>query len=519
MENESRTKKTLLNARINIICYFLSTIVMFLTRKVLIERLGSDFIGLTGTLTSLLGFLNIAESGIGLAISYTLYKPLFNRDRNKINEIISVLGYLYRTIGIVILLCGVVLSLFLPSIFPDTGFSWAVIYSGFYAFLASSLLGYFVNYKTVLLSADQRNYIVTGYFQLTSILKAILQMTLAIYTQSFILYFSIEILFGIVNSVILNIKIKKTYPWIDSEIKRGKILLKEYTQIKKNIKQIFVHKIGGFVQYQISPILIYSFVSISTVTLYGNYILISNKLAGLLGSILDSTNASVGNLVSEGKSSKIYSIFKELFYIRIIFSGILAFSFYFLASKFIILWLGDEFQLNNIAVILISIHLFLTVSAGTYHQFLNAFGLFHDVWAPLTESAIYIITSIIFGHLWGLIGILLGPIFSLSTIIHAWKPYFLYKEGFKIPFWKHIAMVFKSSIAITCAYLLSNEIYKTYGVEMPNSWIGLFTETILFTATLSIVTYAFSYILLPEMRSFTLKVLHKIQEILNYKNR
>ena len=185
MKSESRVKKTMLNAKVNMICYFASFITAFFTRKILLDQLGAEFIGFTGTIGSLLGFLNLAELGIGTAIGYVLYKPIADSDKFKINEIISVLGYLYRIIGITILSLGFIASLFLPLIFNDTTIPIGVIYFAFYAYLASSMIGYFVNYRAALLSADQRNYIVTGYFQITTTSKVILQMILAIYFGSF----------------------------------------------------------------------------------------------------------------------------------------------------------------------------------------------------------------------------------------------------------------------------------------------------------------------------------------------
>ncbi len=59
MKNESRVKKTLLNAKINLICYFVSFITAFFTRKVLLDNLGAEFIGFTGTVGSLQSFLNL----------------------------------------------------------------------------------------------------------------------------------------------------------------------------------------------------------------------------------------------------------------------------------------------------------------------------------------------------------------------------------------------------------------------------------------------------------------------------
>lgn len=105
-ERESRIKKTLLNARVNFIYYFITLILSFFSRKVFLDCLGADFVGLTGTLQNLLGFLNLAELGVGSAIGYLLYKPLYDHDQDKINEIISVMGYLYRIIGLVILVAG-----------------------------------------------------------------------------------------------------------------------------------------------------------------------------------------------------------------------------------------------------------------------------------------------------------------------------------------------------------------------------------------------------------------------------
>lgn len=141
-QQESRVKKSLLNARVNLIFYFLTLILSFFSRKIFLDTLGADFVGLTGTLQNLLGFLNLAELGIGSAIGYVLYKPLFEHDEGKINEIISVFGYLYRWIGFIILGAGIVLACFLPLIFPNTEFEMGVIFFAYFSFLASSLIGY-----------------------------------------------------------------------------------------------------------------------------------------------------------------------------------------------------------------------------------------------------------------------------------------------------------------------------------------------------------------------------------------
>ena len=132
MSQESRLKKSLLNARVNLIFYFLSLALSFFSRKIFLDALGADFMGLIGTLNNLLGFLNLAELGISTAIGYVLYKPLFEHDERKINEIISVFGFIYRRIGFIILSAGCVLACFLPLIFPNNVFDLGIIYFAFF---------------------------------------------------------------------------------------------------------------------------------------------------------------------------------------------------------------------------------------------------------------------------------------------------------------------------------------------------------------------------------------------------
>lgn len=456
---ESRIQKSLLNAKVNLIFYALTLALSFFSRKIFLNCLGADFVGLTGTLQNLLGFLNLAELGIGAAIGYVLYKPLFDKDQPKITEIISVFGYLYSRIAYLILAGGILLSCFLPLIFPKTGFQWGVIYFAFYAFLFSSLIGYFCNYKQTLLGADQKNYVVTAYFQSANILKTLIQMGSAWYTGSFYLWIIIELIFGIIYSFILNWKMKQVYPWLASEVSQGRRLFKKYPEVMKYTKQLFVHKMATFVQFQTTPFLIYSFVSLQTVAYFGNYSIITEKLSGLVNNLLGSTGAGVGNLIAEGNTDKIISVFWELFAIRMLIAGIICTSLFFLTEPFITLWLGSKYLLGNSILILIIINIFMGFTRGATDQFLNGYGLFYDMWAPITEAIISLVIAIAGGFLWGLPGVLLGGIISLFLIVGVWKPFFLFHSGFKrnvasywLGYFKHLLLIIIP--AIICYWIL-----------------------------------------------------------------
>lgn len=460
---ESRVKKSLLNARVNLVFYFLTLALSFFSRKIFLDSLGADFVGLTTTLQNLLGFLNLAELGIGSAIGYVLYKPLFEHDEGKINEIISVFGYLYRWIGFIILGAGLVLGAFLPLIFPNTMFELGVIYFAYFAFLTSSLIGYFINYRQTLLGADQKNYVVTAYFQSATIIKTLVQMASAWYTGSYYLWVAIELSFGIVYSFILNWKINQTYPWLRSEVRLGRRLFKKYPEVMRYVRQLFVHKLGAFAQWQAIPFITYLFASLQIVAYYGNYTIITDKLSTLVSQFSESTGASIGNLVAEGNETKIKRVYFELFYARLLIAGVLIFGVISLIEPFITFWIGPQYILPKSVLYLICVNIFFTHTNAVTGQFLFGYGMFNDTWVPIVQFIICIFFSSLLGTHYGLVGVLSGNAISL-LIAYVWKPFFLFRYGMNKSFLIYVYHWTKGIIAIGLPAVVT--LYVSHTVEL-----------------------------------------------------
>lgn len=509
---ESRVGKSILNAKVNLIFYFITLFLSFFSRKIFLDCLGDDFVGLTGTLSNLLDFLNLAELGIGSAVGAVLYKPLFEQDRSKINEIISVFGYFYRKIGLVILGGGVVLSCFLPLIFGKTEFELPLIYFAFYSFLVSSLIGYFANYKQTLLGADQRNYVVTAYFQTSNLIKTLIQITLAYYTRNYYYWVLVELCFGFIYSIILNWKIRKVYPWLQSEVKNGKLLRERYPLIMTYTKQLFVHKIGSLVQFQIKPLLIYSFVSLQVVAFYGNYALIVDKVALLIRNILGSTGAGVGHLVAEGDRSRIKRVYWELTSVNYFIAGLLVFAVYHLMEPFIIIWVGPEYVLSKPVLIILLANMFIMQTRGTNDQFLYAYGLFHDVWAPAAEAVLSISVSLIGGAYWGLEGVLLGSVVSMLFIVILWKPYFLYHRGFEESLREYWLEVGKQLLLILASWAFMGWMVRFIPVNPYDGYISWIIYAIMLVGILGVLLISLFYIFTSGFRFFVARILEKFRK-------
>ena len=152
MKVVSRTRRTVQNSRTSLLLFLFQVLVGFYSRKVFLDCLGAEFIGLTGMLMNIVSFLSVAELGIGTSIIYFLYKPLQEDNRDKINEVMSMLAFLYRCIGCIIGLGGLIVSLFFPWWFSNLSTGLPLVYFAFYSFLGSSVAGYIFNYKQFYLS-------------------------------------------------------------------------------------------------------------------------------------------------------------------------------------------------------------------------------------------------------------------------------------------------------------------------------------------------------------------------------
>lgn len=507
---ESRTAKTIINAKYNLIFLVINVLIAFFSRKIFLDCLGTQFLGLSSTLSSMLGFLNLAELGIGTAIGVSLYKPLADNNRESISDIISVLGFYYRLIGLFILCGGVILSFFLPLMFKDEGISLFVIYSAFYAFLISIFISYYFNYRQALLGADQKRYVVTKYLQTANVVKLLLQMTMASYTSNVYVWIVIELLFAILACWILNIKIDKTYPWLVSDTARGKSVRNNYPNIKTYTRQLFIQKVAGFAANQISPLFIYSYVSLDMVAYSTNYTTLLSKLSMFTNSLLASTDASVGNLIASNDKKKILDVYREMFSSYFFMAAFFSYMLFFMTEPFIGLWLGKQYVLGKIVLLLYIANFFLCHYMGATWQFLYGYGLFKDVWASISEMVIYLLCAFWGGYMWGFEGILLATVIS-KYIIHAiWKPYFLFTEGFHESIKVYIRILIKHCCVFAAIAFICEPIRRYFILEC-TSWTFWIINAVITMLIFLLVSSMVLYFTIPQYKSVVKKLKFSIK--------
>ena len=504
----SRTWNSVKNSTVALLLQLVSLLVGFFSRKIFLDYLGTEVLGLNSTASSLLGFLNIAELGIGTTISVTLYGPIFRKDRETIKEVVALQGWLYRRIAWFIIIGSAVLMCFFPRIFSKMELPLWYAYASYTVMLFSSLLGYFVNYKQILLSADQKEYKIQFSFRLVFIFKVVAEaLAVRHFANPYFWWLGLEVSFAILGSILLNRVIFRNYPYLKEQVHDAGELRFRFPGVVTKTKQMFFHKIGGFVLSQTSPIIIYAFASLTMVALYGNYVTLTSNLHMLLGALFTGLGASVGNMVAEGDRPLILKVFKELFSSRFLAVMVCSICIWMLAEPFICVWLGSEYLLDRTTLLLIIVIFFLGAMRSVVDTFINSYGLFQDIWAPLVEAALNLGFSIGLGRLYGLHGILGGVIISQLLIIFAWKPYFLFTKGMKEPIGIYIWPYAKHLLAGAACVVAVRAVGGLIPIDpAADIWHFLpFASIVFVSATLILggLLYAFE----PAMRSFVARML------------
>ena len=424
-----RVHRSILNIKVGMLFYVLTLFLSFFSRKTFLDCLGAEFIGLTGMLHNILSYLSVAELGIGTSIVVFLYKPLQEDNHEKINEVMSMLAFLYRCIGFIIGGIGAIVSLFFPLWFNNLTTGLPLVYFAFYSFLASSMVGYLFNYRQLLVSANQKQYLVNAYFQTIGVVQSITQILLAYYYKNLYLWVVVGVIFTIIGCMVFNYRIRQIYPWLQINLAEGRRNLKRYPEVLRKTRQIFWQRIKDLILYRSDQLFVGAFVSVTAVAIYGNYTIITSKLNYLVNVLSDSMTAGVGNLLAEGNRNNTFKVFWELTAIRFFITGIVVYALLLFTQPFIEYWFGKEYLLSDLILYLLVFHIFINLSRGVIQMYIGALGLYSDIWAVWTELALNLIITLCTTPFFGIAGILLGKIVSVFFLATFWKPYFLFSKG------------------------------------------------------------------------------------------
>ena len=425
-----RTKYAIKNISMSIFSQIIIILLGFFSRKVFVDNLGAEYLGVNGLLSNVLSMMVLIESGIGISIVYNLYKPLADNNKEKIVALVQLYKKAYTALAIIMLIISIVLYPFMGYLMKtDTNIpGMFIVYT---IFVGKNMISYMNAYKWALINADQKGYVLEGsnlVFQITTTLGKI---AILMVSKDYILYLLVEVFIFVIQNIVNTIIVYKRYPYL-REKSKYKIDSQIKDNITKNVKAMFLHNIGGYLVFSTDNILISAFVGLKAVGLYSNYTMVISQLSNLLAPIINGIGAGVGNLIATEDENKAFSIFNISFMISFWIYSFATIFLYNLLDPFIGWLFGEQYILSKPIVIVVLLNFYLNGMRGPISTFKNKAGLFtQDKYISVIEGLVNLFGSLLLIKYFGFIGVFLGTTLSTLTTVFWSQPRVVYKYLFK----------------------------------------------------------------------------------------
>lgn len=432
MKQRSRTENSIINSAMSIVTQVLTVVLNFAVKTVFIKMLNDEYLGVNGLFTNIITMLSLADLGIGIAIPYSLYKPLAKKDEHKINVLMNFYKKVYTIIGIAVLLIGLSLTPFLGLIIKDIPKNVPHLSLIYILFVIHSASSYFFVYKKFLIDSDQKGYITSRIIFTFSTLLSIIQIILLITTKNYILFLLSSIILVIIQNIYISSKANKLYPFIKNKTDE-KLEKEDMEGIKKNVSSLFIYKVGTVIMNGTDNIIISKFIGLIIVGFYSNYVLIINSITTVLNQIFNAITSSIGNLVVTTNKKRSKEVYDNLNFANFWLYALFGVCIIVLINPFINIWIGKKYVMGFSIVFLLVLNFYVLGMQSVTNSFRNAYGLFWIAkYRPIIMVIINIVISVVLVQFIGIEGVLIGTLIS-RLLTTAWlDPYIVHKYGFEI---------------------------------------------------------------------------------------
>ena len=275
----------------------------FILPKFLLQYYGSAVNGLISSITQFLGFITLAECGIGAVVQSALYKPLSCNDYLGVSRIIVSAEHFYRNIAKILFVYTIILFAIYPFIIIEK-FDYFYTSSLILIISFSSFAQYYfgITYK-VLLASDQFGF-VPILIQISALLMNLVMSVILIVNGCtiHIVKFVSSLIF-VIQPLTVSFIAQRWYQ-IDKKVKIGKDTIpQKWNGIAQHVASVVLQSSG------ITVLTLFS--TLENVSIYSIYFLVVNGVRSITMSITNGVQAYLGNLFAKGDMPAFKSNFES----------------------------------------------------------------------------------------------------------------------------------------------------------------------------------------------------------------
>lgn len=288
--NKSYVGNATKNVLSSVVQSIVNIVINLLSRVIFVRILNESYLGINGLFSNILNILSIADLGLGTAMMFHLYKPIAENNIQKIQELVVFFRKIYLYIAMAILVIGLFLVPFLKRII-NLEEEIPFLHGYYILALLNVVISYLFVYRTILIIADQKNYLLNRCINIFKIITFVFQAIVLILFKQYFLYLLVALFTSLICNLWQNKIALQLYPYL----KEVNITLpsEDRKKIFIDIKALFLYRISGVIQSNTDSILTSIFVGTVFVGYYSNYVLLITVIVGVLTLIFNNVKASI----------------------------------------------------------------------------------------------------------------------------------------------------------------------------------------------------------------------------------
>ncbi len=473
---KSRKQKIVVNVASAASLTILKTLLSFVTRIIFLKILNESYLGINALFTNVIGVLSLADLGIYTAMMYSLYKPLAEQDTEKLASLIAYFKKIYSCIAAAVFLVGIALVPFLPYIINiEEEIPYINVY--YIISLLSTVISYLFVYRSVLINADQKEYIVNNISWVFRVLMFVANVVVLVTTRNYILYLLSTLAVSFANNLFVNMRAKKMYPYLTQKAKP--LPAADKKKIAEDVRSLFLYKFSATLVNNADNILTSILVSTVMVGFYSNYLMIVTHVSTFINIVFNQMKATLGNklAIERDNLAEQLKLFRVLEYMNFWLVGFCSIAFFVLFNDFIALVFGEYFVLSYAIVFAIVTNFYIKYICQTISTFRQTLGVFKEMrYITLVTAAINLFFSVVLGYYAGLFGILMAT--SIAYLLYAfWKePSVLFRKCFKAPLWQYFANYIQK--VLLCVFAGALTYYACAAISLSNLYLAFACKVI-----------------------------------------
>lgn len=413
-----RSKKLMLNSASSLVYQFVTLICGFVLPRMFLSYYGSTVNGLVSSITQFLGFISLAECGVGAVVQSTLYKPLADKNSIEISKIVISSERFFRKIAYLLAAYTAILMVAYPFITLDKFDYFYTLILIFVISISTFAQYYFGMTYRLLLNADQLGFIQYSIHIVTLILNTVSCIVLMVCGASIHLIKLTTSLIFLLQPISMAAIAKRKY-----KIDRSIVLKEEPIEQKWNG---LAQHIASVVLGNTDTVVLTLLSTLENVSVYAVYHLVVNGVKQIVVSLTNGMQAMLGNMLAKRETETLNRTFDTLEWllhtvVTLAFSITAALILPFVAvytknindANYIVPLFAYLITLAQASYCLRLPYNIMVLAAGHYKQ---------TQWSAIIEAGINIIVSVVLVFHFGLIGVAIGTFAAMAyrTCYLAW---------------------------------------------------------------------------------------------------